>query len=664
MSEPRTDTSGRNGGEPKGRLALGWLAAMFLAALGLRGLAITQYEAQHPLAQRPVIDEASYESWALEISGGDWLGDEIFFQEPLYPYWLASVYSVAGEDLAAKRSLARWCHAALGALTAVLVALLAARLFGRVAGLVAGFAFALYRPGFWMPLLLLKPNLFLPILALLALLLLRTRSADAGESRVRALALWGCVGLTAGLGALLRGNMLILLPFFVAWPVLRALAERRGLSSALPSAAAVVIGVTAALLPVALRNQVVGGELVLSTSGAGTNFYGGNNLDNPYGVATEFDWVRGIPEHEADDWRHEAERRLGRELEPTEVSSYWLGQALDSMRSDPLAHARILLDKLRLTLGTYEVPDNHFLAWDARYVPMLAPDFPGFWLWGWLGLAGLMLFVFRAFRGELDERARGPGLELAALWLLYLGTIVMTVTSARVRLALVPLMLVFAGYLVVSFRRGREWSLPALVASALAFLLVSLPVFGEEQREKDLHERDFNLLVGWLEDPATLDEAEGLARELLATYPNSVRVQIAMADVEYRRARRILDSAGPTDEAERLVQSSLGRLEACARRGKPRERFQAGLLAGAILQFRGQWDAAVDAYRSARAFDPGDADVLRRLAVVLAESGMARPQGPDRAARLREAESILVEELDAEQDPELQSLLAGIREQL
>ena len=68
----------------------------------------------------------------------------------------------------------------------------------------------------------------------------------------------------------------------------------------------------------------------LTTSGAGTNLYGGNNLRNPKGVATELPWVRGVPEHEAGDWRREAERRTGEELDPGEVSRYWLAETARS----------------------------------------------------------------------------------------------------------------------------------------------------------------------------------------------------------------------------------------------------------------------------------------------------------------------------------------------
>ncbi|TAJ23671.1 MAG: hypothetical protein EPO68_02570, partial [Planctomycetota bacterium] len=95
-----------------------WLVALLvLVALVARAWTVAQYEQAHPQAQAPVIDERSYDRWAREIAAGDWVGKEVYFQEPLYPYWLACVYQVAGGS----RSAARHAQAALGALTVLLV---------------------------------------------------------------------------------------------------------------------------------------------------------------------------------------------------------------------------------------------------------------------------------------------------------------------------------------------------------------------------------------------------------------------------------------------------------------------------------------------------------------------------------------------------------------
>jgi tetratricopeptide (TPR) repeat protein len=658
--------------------ARGWLegwrflvlaAAIAALSLGLRLAAVAQYEAQHPLAQRPVIDEASYENWALEIAAGEWVGRGIFFQEPLYPYALGIVYALNGGDLEEQRTTARRVQAVLGALATLLVIALSFRLFGPIPALVAGFAFATYRPAIWFPALLLKPNLFLPILALLALALIATRrlERELGPTARATLAVWGAVGLLAGLGALLRGNMLVLAPAIVLWPLARALLERRPLRAEIPAATAALVGLAFVLAPVALRNHAVGGRLVLTTSGAGTNFYGGNNLANPFGIATEFPWVRGIPEHEADDWRHEAERRLGQSLDPTEVSGYWRDEALRSMREHPLEHLGVLWRKLRLTLGAYEVPDNHFLEWDARYVPLLALPIPGFALWGTLGIAGLLGFLWSASRKRSSAGESSAALELAALFALYLATIVLTVTSERVRLALVPLLLPFAGWFLVTAPAALRTRSPALLAClAIAAALVFTPVLPERKRAEDFDERDFNLAVGLVRG-GELARAAPLVSTLAEKHPTSPRVLILTAEFDYRRARAIVDAPDsgpePRQQAAEVISGALARLEQAASRGSAQERYRARALVGAIWQYLGRWKEAEQAYRDALDFDPEDRDLRRRLAVVIAEQAMAGPGGEPRTFGLREAEAILVDLLREEDDGEIAALLEQIRKQ-
>src|SRR5262249_1704281 len=157
-----------------------------------------------------------------------------------------------------------------------------------------------------------------------------------------------------------------------------------------------------------------------------------------------------IPEHEAGDWRREAERRAGRALSAAEVSSYWRDETLRSLREHPHEHLAILWNKLRLSLGRYEVPDDHCLTWDARYVGLARGPWPGFGIVGTLGVAGLVLLAISRPRG----RDPGGALELALLFLAYLGTVVLTVTSDRARLPLVPLLLPFAAWTVVAAGRA------------------------------------------------------------------------------------------------------------------------------------------------------------------------------------------------------------------
>ena len=47
-------------------------------------------------------DSRGYDEWARRIAGGDWLGHEVFYQAPLYPYLLGVIYAIAGRHLLAR----------------------------------------------------------------------------------------------------------------------------------------------------------------------------------------------------------------------------------------------------------------------------------------------------------------------------------------------------------------------------------------------------------------------------------------------------------------------------------------------------------------------------------------------------------------------------------
>src|SRR5215470_5169538 len=100
MSRPRTRTApGRvaPAQSPANRwptaLALIWIAALILRLaplLDLRG---------GPFFSVLIVDGERYDAWAQQIAGGQWLGTDVFYQTPLYPYLLALLYKLAGHQV-------------------------------------------------------------------------------------------------------------------------------------------------------------------------------------------------------------------------------------------------------------------------------------------------------------------------------------------------------------------------------------------------------------------------------------------------------------------------------------------------------------------------------------------------------------------------------------
>src|SRR4029453_1335514 len=121
----------------------GWsaAAAIFVVALAVRLIHVWQIR-NAPFFSVLMGDSRAYDEWAQQLAAGDWLGRDVFYQAPLYPYFLGIVHRVAGRDL----FLVRRLQAAIGSASCVLLAYAVRRILSNTAGAVAGFMLALWAP--------------------------------------------------------------------------------------------------------------------------------------------------------------------------------------------------------------------------------------------------------------------------------------------------------------------------------------------------------------------------------------------------------------------------------------------------------------------------------------------------------------------------------------
>ncbi len=381
------------------------------------------------------MDSQEYDRWAQEIAAGDWLGSQVFFQAPLYPYVLAVLYNVFGHSLDSIY-LAQIAFAVAG----VWALYRAGReIGGEAVGLAAAGLAAFYGPYLFHDVHLLKESLAVSVTCfLLWALAIRRR--------------WLVAGLLLGVLALLRENALLLLPFLLP------LAAGKGF---VRKSAALVAGLALALLPVAVRNGIVGGDFLPTTFQGGVNFYIGNN---PEADGTYRPIVPGkqIPALERQEPVRVAERELGRELSPGEVSSFWMDKALAWAADNPGDFLRLQLRKLGMFWSWYEQPDAVDYYWVRGRSPALrwlAPiEFGAVTL---LALAGL--WMIRRNPGPF-----APALLFALGWML---TTIVFFLFSRYRLPAVPALILLAA--VPLARVNRK----GLVAVAAALILPHLAGF-------------------------------------------------------------------------------------------------------------------------------------------------------------------------------------------
>ncbi len=368
----------------------------------------------------------------------------------------------------------------------------------------------------------------------------------------------------------------------------------------LGAACLVVGGTSLVLAPVALRNLAVGGELHLTTSQLGPNFYIGNHA-GATGTYVPLRPDRGNVEFEQQDAREIAEAAAGRALPPSEVSAYWSGRAWDWIRSNPGDWLRLTGRKVLLLLNRAERADTEDLATHAEWSLVLRALAPvlNFGLLAPLGLLGLWI-------------TRG---RWRSLWPLhaFLGVFALTVVCFfvldRYRYPLVPVLVLFAGAGLAGVGphwriHGRAERAKTIGVVAAALVVCNWPLLSSTTMRAVTHAN----MAAALRDDGLLDQAE-------AEYRAALRLQPTLA-VAHTNLGALLNGKGDQGAA----------LEHCleAARLDP-ESPAAHLNLGVVLGSLGRTTEAAEAFARAVRLDPLDAGAHANLGRALAALGQSEP---------------------------------------
>ncbi|MBN2438551.1 MAG: tetratricopeptide repeat protein [Deltaproteobacteria bacterium] len=591
-----------------------------------------------PLLSVLLGDGRQYDAWAQQIAGGQWIGTEIFYQTPLYPYWLAVIFTAAGHNL----DLVRLIQAILGAASCVLLGLAGRRFFSDRVGVIAALLLAVYPPAFFFDGLIQKSSLDI-FLITLALALLAEFHHRPGWKWTAAL------GATTAALVLNRENAVVLYPVIVAWLLFYfrhvPIRHRAAWAGVFVMASLVV------LLPVGFRNYHVGGEFLLTTSQMGSNFFIGNN---PHARGSYEALVpdHGDPAYERDDAARLASEAAGRVLSPGEVSDYWLRESLSYIRNQPFQWIALLGKKVFLTFNAAEIPDTESIEAYSDYSRILR---------ALICLNFGVVFPFAVLGGWLHRRNWRRLLILHAMVASLALAVALFYVVARYRHPLVPVILLFSAAGISglfdirlrgsapvgkekpgnderpAFRRSlqsqtplpdwkRQW-LPGILAAGLIAIAVNIPI-------KVVHDETYANVGALLVKDGRYADAVPLLLKAIALDHNYAAPHLALG-VAFRNLNRPAEALRHLTEAVRFAPDSvethsnlgLALIEA----GRPREAileqrravelspenpYSHNYLAGALHQ-TGDFRQAIAEYRKALALKPDYAEAHNNLALAL-----------------------------------------------
>lgn len=517
------------------RLRSSWvlLAAVLLLGFALR--VVHAFDAVQ-LPYNYISDASRYFEWAEKILGGR-DPSLVYHQSPLYPHFLALVFSLFGASVKAVLLV----QAVLGTTSCFLVFLLSRAVFSsdRI-GVLAAFLMAVNGPSIFYDGIMDMASLVMLFCLLSVLLVLK--ALEHGRWW-----LWVLAGLLLGISALTRGVALFFLPFLALFILVRlgreswkdGTRQARALfchclvKGALP-VTLVVLSALLSLSPATIRNYVKGGDFVLIATHYGIAFFEGNN-PRANGQYTEPPGLDSLSDF---DGTAIAEYLEGRSLAPSGVARFWLKESWKFISDRPLAALRLLARKAAYFWNHYEIPnyENYYLG--KQYSKVLMLPLVTFGVLGALGLLGMALAL----------RSRNWRAALVVVFVLsYMTPVVLCLVVGRYLVSIAPFIAMFASYaafsLFSSFQGGEYRRLAVKSAGAAACaLLVFFPVPGLNAT------RDY---ADGLNNIGTLFLMAGKEQEAYRIYKTAIRHD---PDLEgpYNNLARLLTDKNRTAEA--LVQ--------------------------------------------------------------------------------------------------------------
>lgn len=425
-------------------------AVVLMLSVGMLSFAVSAVIILESPNYSPRVDSADYANIAQAIAHGEGIG-RVYpsangrralvvpesFRAPLYPIVLSPAFVVGG------LRLARLVTAVLGAVAVMLLFAVVRELWGTRAALLAGLFAAVYPPLVISTVGLFTEPLFLALELVVLFGLLRF------QHRRRGLPWPVAIGVAAGLASMTRPDGLLLIPLSIMGVWLGA-ADRR---AALRTAGVTLVAAALAMAPWTIRNAVVFGHFIPSTTEPGYSLIAVLN-DHARAIGGDSDvsvWPAEIARAGGISERQEAQPAVYARLDSATIGDRLTSRALRYAVAHPgyavSAVARNVLRSLDLANGR----QTGFKAYGQLGTPESQ-------IWDSLVPATYLIYALALIGGLVllrDRSLRRPPLIFYLVPTLLLLTSGLAGGAMRYRLPFDPLLLSFAGLALAVCARRR-----------------------------------------------------------------------------------------------------------------------------------------------------------------------------------------------------------------
>ncbi|MEE3233363.1 MAG: tetratricopeptide repeat protein [Candidatus Latescibacterota bacterium] len=387
------------------------IVAIFLTAATCRFIYVSEIT-QSPLYDAPVVDGRTYVFLSSQLASGNWLGEGLgpFWQPPLYPYILA-VLRIFTEHFFFDSI--RWLQCVLSSLTCVGIYVLGCRWYNARVGLLASVTASLYGP------IIFFDGEILPASLAMSISMAGLLAFEMAQDSNRKIYFFSS-GLLFGFASITVATLLSGVFALCAWTVF---VKRKLLGSLL-----FLLGTLLIVAPVTWRNYEIGNDTVLISWNSGVNFFVGNNADyeKTLQIRAGWDWDKLVRQPGS----------LGIET-PSDKSIYFWKSSFDYIKNQPLHYFVLQLRKTWDLFHGIEQGRNQDIYFWRNYSDLLSLllwhyglAFP-FGLIAPLAVIGLIL--------HFKHLNHFGGLYVLS----YALAIVMFFPTARYRVVIIPLLLIF-----------------------------------------------------------------------------------------------------------------------------------------------------------------------------------------------------------------------------